>query len=164
MRDNQARDTWVAVLGELELQVPRSTYETWLKDTVGLDQQSQKLVVGVPNAFTAAWLEERMFPLVQKTVQKISQKPLEVVFQIGTHRNSDPPPPTGQTNGNHTSLQNRDPASPNPKYSFASFVVGPSNDLAYSAAQGVMTTPSLSYNPLFIHSDVGLGKTHLMQA
>lgn len=56
------------------------------------------------------------------------------------------------------------PNNLNPKYTFDNFIVGSSNDLAYSAAQAVANDPGVKYNPLFLYSGVGLGKTHLMQA
>jgi chromosomal replication initiator protein len=52
----------------------------------------------------------------------------------------------------------------NPRYTFASFIVGSSNDLAYTACQAVAANPGVKYNPLFIYGGVGLGKTHLLQA
>lgn len=52
----------------------------------------------------------------------------------------------------------------NPRYTFESFIVGSSNDLAYSASQAVAANPGLKYNPIYFYGGVGLGKTHLMQA
>ena len=157
-----AKTTWIAALGELELQVPRSTYETWLKDTVGLSVTDQSMVVGVPNAFTAEWLEKRVYHLVRKTVSKIADQPLEVKFLIEGSSQGGPAPNASTNHALKTSVPA--PCIPNHRYSFDSFVVGPSNSLSYTAAQAVASSPGQYYNPLFIYSGVGLGKTHLLHA
>ena len=153
-----AKDAWTAALGELELQVPRSTYETWLKDTVGISVTDQSMIVGVPNAFTAEWLEKRVYQLVRKTVSKIADQPLDVKFLIQASSHGDPDSNSPINPAPNTTLPVR--CVPNHRYSFDSFVVGPSNNLSYSAAQAVASSPGQYYNPLFIYSDVGLGKTH----
>ena len=167
MADTRATDSWKAVLGELQLQVTRPTYETWLKDTEGLSITDDLFTVGVPTPFAIEWLEKRMYQLIQKTAQKVTGHPLEVQFQVVSTAPHDggsepsakdgkrPSVPSPQLSPSHTL---------NGKYTFGSFVVGPSNRLSYSAAGAVAEAPGESYNPLFVYSGVGLGKTHLLHA
>ena len=174
MREPTSKEVWKAVLGELQLQLPRPTFETWLKQTEGVSCDGQSLVVEVPTPFAVAWLERRMYQSIQKTVEKITDLPLDVQFQVkrGTIQQTMGPPSVGLgpvsygtdelgavSNGGHSRLPNL-----SPKYTFGSFVVGSSNRLAYSAAQAVCEAPGQAYNPLFIYSGVGLGKTHLLHA
>jgi chromosomal replication initiator protein len=169
MVDEQAIDTWKAVLGDLQLQVSKPIYETWLKDTVGLSVADNVITVGVPTPFAMEWLERRMYQPIQETVKKVTTESLEVRFQVGEsfHQNGSnghpaaPTPNDPQPQGRTMELQ-----APvlNAKYSFKSFVVGPSNRLGYSAAKAVADAPGQTYNPLFLYSGVGLGKTHLLHA
>ena len=64
------RTKWEAVLGSLELQVSRPSYATWLKDTTGLSFEDNRMVVGVPSAFVAQWLEQRMSSLIEATLSQ----------------------------------------------------------------------------------------------
>ena len=166
MGESQAKDIWAAVLGGLQVQVPRSTYDTWLKDTVGLSLDNDVIVVGVPSPFTIEWLEKRMYHLVHKTVRKVTHRPIEIEFQIAdpySKEIQDSQPPLDQDHSSNGRSQ-QTPSFLNRRYSFDSFVVGPCNSLAFNAAQAVATAPGHSYNPLFLYSSTGLGKTHLLHS
>ena len=178
MNEQSTREIWKAVLGELQLQLPRPAFETWLKNTDGVSYDEHQFVVEAPTPFAVAWLERRMYNAIQKTVEKVTERPLDVVFRVrqGHESENGSVTLTSQTleldSGGPGSGENdtavKSPAQPvaafNPKYTFDSFVVGPSNQLAYSAARAVADAPGKSYNPLFIYSGVGLGKTHLLHA
>ena len=160
---------WAAALGRLQLQVTRPSFDTWLKGTVGLTLEGGELVVGTPTSFSAEWLEKRLHQLVTDAVSAVSQQPVGVSFRVHQpHAAVEPVSPA--THADSVSL----PPSPRPinsavrglntRYTFEAFVVGPSNHLAFAAAQAVADQPALAYNPLFIYGGVGLGKTHLLQA
>ena len=78
--DSAAADTWNAVLSELELEVPRATFETWLKPTEGIAFDGQDLLVGVPSKFAAEWLEQRMYQTILRALRLSSGQPLDVRF------------------------------------------------------------------------------------
>jgi chromosomal replication initiator protein len=150
----KANDIWQTALGELQLQVTEANYRTWLKETKGLFYHSDRFVVGVPNAFISEWLEQRLKPVIEKTLARIAGHALEVQFQVYP----------GAEEGIPSDYRFQDRPKFNPKYTFSSFIVGSSNRLAHAAALGVAEKPGTSYNPLFIYGGVGLGKTHLLHA
>ncbi|MGC9400567.1 MAG: chromosomal replication initiator protein DnaA [Anaerolineae bacterium] len=157
-----ARRLWQAALGELELQMTRATFDTWLRDTecLGLEN-GNTLIVGVKNGYAVEWLENKLYPVIQRTLHHLAEQELEARFIVweGNHRRpSAPPPPLLQ--------QESAPPDPglNPEYTFENFVIGPGNRLAQAASQAVAETPAKAYNPLFIYGGVGLGKTHLLHA
>ncbi|MDA1128413.1 MAG: chromosomal replication initiator protein DnaA [Chloroflexi bacterium] len=181
MTESTAREVWRAVLGDLQLQLPRPTFETWLKPTNGVSYDDHTFVVETPNFFAVEWLERRMFHALQKTLRKVSGREFELQLKVkteGTFYAVNPAVnPDVNPSGNHTAhvTNQATSAAPtavplfemrsfNPKYSFESFVAGPSNQLALSASQAVAEDPGQSYNPLFLYSGTGLGKTHLLQA
>lgn len=153
---------WEAALGELQIQVNKANYNTWLKKTAGLSLQDSELVVGVPNTFVAEYLDRNQRSLIEKVVAGIVNGPVRVSFRVDegqrlssaavSRRKALTPP-------QQTSL----PLF-NPKYTFDSFIAGSSNQFAYAAALKVAENPGQNYNPLFIYGGPGLGKTHLLQA
>ena len=187
-KELSAGEVWRATLGELQLQFPTTTFDTWLKPTEGISYRNSQFVVEVPTPFALAWLERRMYQSIQKTVEKVTGGPTEIQFQVKGGNAGVSNSPAGSasrsaalnsasTAGAGLLAESAGAGSPspaptrlatasafNPRYGFNSFVVGPSNRLAFSAAQAVVEAPGKMYNPLFIYSGVGLGKTHLLHA
>ena len=169
MRMSSALEVWRAVLGDLQLQLPRPTFETWLKQTEGIDYQDEFFVVEAPSTFAVEWLERRMYHALQKTLEKVTGRFLELRLQVKSEaisyavERAVPPPELAEPSAPIANPLFQVRAF-NPKYSFESFVVGTSNRLAFSGAQAVADSPGQAYNPLFLYSKAGLGKTHLLQA
>ena len=173
-----ARDFWEAALGELQLQVSRPNFDTWLKDTVGVSYQNDCFIIGAPNRFVAEWLEQRLYSLIKKILSCLTGKSIDIQFIVQsvanteaelTHPTKDgsyPPRYALQADGG---VSTKTPKqfklnSLNSRYTFGSFVVGETNRLAYAAALEVSEKPGVSYNPLYIYADTSLGKTHLLHA
>ncbi len=163
MEPQETARIWDTALGELQLQVTRPYYETYLKDTVGLECREDKFIVGVPTTFGVEWLRQRMQPRVEDVLRGILKRPIPVEFLLRQEHTplesssaddevSAPPPRGSRSRGL------------NPRYTFESFVVNEFNQMAYAAARSVTDAPGLTYNPLFVYGTVGLGKTHLLHA
>jgi chromosomal replication initiator protein len=165
--ETNAQHLWEVALAELQLQVTRPNYETWLKDTVAVRFDNGLFVVGAPNDFATEWLSTKLRPLIAKTLSSIIGHPVEVTFQLlGSQPEAAlangplfkpetaPPPP----------LTPLPPPRLNQRYTFERFIVGHENRLAHAASLAVADKPATAYNPLFIYGGTGLGKTHLLHA
>jgi len=160
-----AKEIWNKALNKLQIQVSKANYSTWLSNSQGLGCQDNTFVVGVPNVFVAEWLSKRLYPLIKKTLIDLMGKDVDVQFEIYNSEQSRPTRSSSlalQTDGGTSSRATQ--YKFNPRYTFDNFVVSDSNRLAYAAAIEVAENPGSSYNPLFIHSSTGQGKTHLLHA
>ena len=163
MEIRSAREIWDAALGELQIQVSRSNYRTWLEKTVGMEYQNKHFVVSVPNTFIAEYLDRNQRSLIEKTLIHLTSSPdIQVAFQVNGRYHNSSNGHSADTDILTTTLPG--PTQFNPKYVFDNFIVGNGNRLAYAAAQGVAMNPGRIYNPLYIYGGVGLGKTHLLHA
>jgi chromosomal replication initiator protein len=161
MEAESAKEIWEAALGELQIQVSKPNYQTWLAKTVGFNYQDNLFIVGVPNPFVAEYLDKNQRSLIEKTLIGLTRRDTNVVFQVdGRYQKSG----CDYGDRGEIPLATTQPPKFNSKYTFDSFVVGSSNSLAHAAALEVARNPGGSHNPLFIYGGVGLGKTHLLQA
>ncbi|MFQ6000165.1 MAG: DnaA ATPase domain-containing protein, partial [Anaerolineae bacterium] len=156
-----AHRIWQAAQGELQLQMTRATYDTWLKGTFAVSYEDGLLIVGTESPYAKEWLENRLLGTIKRTLAGILGHTVEVRFIVKAHQ-AQPSPPL---------LEEPAPPSPplsslslNPRYTFETFIVGNSNRLAHAAAYAVAHKPAEAYNPLFLYGGVGLGKTHLLHA
>jgi chromosomal replication initiator protein len=157
-----AQRIWETALGELQLQVSKQNYRTWLEKTVGLSYEDNTFTIGAPNTFTTEYLDKKLRSLVEKTLIGLTTDDIKLVFQVNNGNQGLP-----ENGGAHTGAITSTPtprATFNVRYTFDSFVAGNCNQLARSAALAVAENPGQQYNPLFIYGGVGLGKTHLLQA
>ncbi len=165
---------WQATLGELELLVSRANFTTWFKNTFASEQKGSEIVIGVPNTFTKSWLESKYHSYILKAISNITNSEIKSIsFRVETKKQTSEPannntshqPPRTNTVSNIQTIPTQQTEySINPKYTFSSFIVGKTNELAHAAAQAVVQNPGTSFNPLFLYGGVGLGKTHLLQA
>jgi chromosomal replication initiator protein len=154
------QEIWETALGELQVQVSKPNFRTWFSKTSGLDYQDNQFVIGVPNTFAAEYLEKNQRSLIEKALKGLTSPDVQVAFRVNgnshNHNGAD----------NHVALPSPEPIYTrlNPDYTFDSFIEGGANRLARAAALSVAQNPGRSYNPLFIYSGPGLGKTHLIHA
>lgn len=163
-----AHRLWEAALGQLQLQTTRANFDTWLRETEGLEYDGRELRVGVASDFAREWLSERMAPLIRKTLAAIEGRAIAVRFVVGPSSAATPVATGGpELFAAHVSTPAARPsrgAGLLSKYTFDTFVAGASNMLAFSAARSVAEAPGTAYNPFYLYGGVGLGKTHLLHA
>ena len=123
MTESSAREVWRAVLGDLQLQLPRPTFTTWLKPTEGVSYDDHIFVVEAPNSFAVEWLERRMYQALQKTLQKVSGREFDLQLRVkseGNYYTVEQTPPTSErpVSATPTATPLFEMRSFNPKYSF----------------------------------------------
>ena len=163
-----AEQAWQTVLGQLQMEMPRASFDTWVRDTRLISYQNGTLIVGVRNAYARDWLENRLASTVNRLLVGILNASVNVDFVV----NGNEPEPvleeTATANSQPEAVDPYDrparPSNMNPRYLFETFVVGSGNRLAHAACQAVAEKPARAYNPLFLYGGVGLGKTHLLHA
>jgi len=166
-------ELWKAALGEIELQVSRANFKTWLQNTSIADKKGGVVTVAVPNSFTKEWLENKYHKFILRSLRNLESEIKEVNYQIkqspikedfkgkNAFREEDR---VVRKQLDFQELNVNTSTNLNPRYTFDNFIVGSSNELAQAAALAVTKNLGKKYNPLFIYGGVGLGKTHLIQA
>ncbi|MGH9175133.1 MAG: DnaA ATPase domain-containing protein, partial [Vicinamibacterales bacterium] len=160
-----ATSIWDQVLGRIESKVGHHSFHTWFKPTSMLVDDGARVSVQVPNLLFTEWLPKHYSVVLAEALKDVGRPNTELVFVSGESTSTSPPSPVvprREPDDNPVTISA--PAGLNPRYTFDTFIVGPSNQFADAACRAVAEVPSRSYNPLFIYGAVGLGKTHLMHA
>ncbi|MGE4488940.1 MAG: chromosomal replication initiator protein DnaA [Kiritimatiellales bacterium] len=156
---------WEEACRHLEATLPKDIFEKWIAviQCRSIEEDTAVLVVG--NDFYQSWLEEHYIPLIRQALGIVSGRTIQIQLTVDYTLFSEPVEEKKEkTRSILPSKRTPVETNLNKNYTFDSFVVGPSNQFAHAAAIASAQSPSRAYNPLFIHGDVGLGKTHLMQA
>jgi chromosomal replication initiator protein len=199
------KDAWLATLGQLQLQLNRSTFDTWLKGSEVLAYEDGEFVIRVRHAYAKDWLDKHLKSQIIQTLSQILKRAVQVNFVVylPNRQRADitnagplfasvpavndsqaaPEPLTDLTvdewlsnydewdprvsHVRYGSTHDDPPVSSIPldrRFTFDTFVTGPSNHFAHAAARAVVEAPGTRFNPLVIYGGVGMGKTHLLQA
>jgi chromosomal replication initiator protein len=165
MNSDQA---WQATLGQLQMEMSKAAYDTWVRSSELVSYQKDNFTIGVQNAYARDWLESRLSTTVNRLLTGIMGCPQTVSFVVW-HKDFEPVEEESENARDEKAFSaldanQRSNGTINPRYTFDNFVVGASNRLAHAASMAVAENPARAYNPLFLYGGVGLGKTHLLHA
>jgi chromosomal replication initiator protein len=170
----KADQAWLAALGQIQIEMSKAAYDTWVRDTELVAYEDGSFIIGVHNPYARDWLESRLSSTVKRLLSGIMNRTVDVRFIVWQKKGSpsepqdilDKPTDVDEDQGvGDLHLQKPiDNPTINTRYTFDNFVVGASNRLAHAASLAVAENPAQAYNPLFLYGGVGLGKTHLLHA
>ncbi|MDH3942653.1 MAG: chromosomal replication initiator protein DnaA [Anaerolineae bacterium] len=161
-----AKQAWQAAVGQLQVDMPKATYDTWVKDAKLVASEDGAFIIGVENAYARDWLDSRLTATINRILTGFVNRTVEVKFVVWAEgiREESQAEESEEIEQGELELPTPPQAALNPRYSFDNFVVGASNRLAHAASLAVAEKPAQAYNPLFLYGGVGLGKTHLLHA
>jgi chromosomal replication initiator protein len=162
-----AKEAWKRILDAAQRELPADVIRNWLEPTEAISLEGEQLVVGAPDHFAAEWNETKHGPLLSRIAEGVVGRHAVIVFRVQEERQKRPQMDffVPQAPGAAPASANGGSNQPlNERYTFETFVIGKSNELAAAAAHAIAEAPGKTYNPLFIYGATGLGKTHLMQA
>lgn len=159
---------WKKILELLRKRLSRPTFETWIQNATVDCLDSDSITILTPNAFVMNHLQKHYLNIIGDAVAEVVGRPLAIRLQSqqGTDLTflTEPANFARDRLESSSSRNSLKPNKLNPKYTFYSFVVGPTNRMVHAASLAVAESPGRDFNPLFLCGGVGLGKTHLMQA
>jgi chromosomal replication initiator protein len=161
------KGVWEAAKGELQLQMTKATYDTWISNTFPIAYEDGTFIIGVHNTYAKEWLEHRLQTIIRRTLIGLTNQTAEVRFVVRPRPRQRGDRLVTAPVAVEADAHPKDRGSAAmliPHYTFDTFIVGSNNRMPHAAALAVAENPGRSYNPLFIHGGVGLGKTHLLHA
>jgi chromosomal replication initiator protein len=149
---------WDQILARIETKVNRHSFSTWFKPTAFIADGGRSITIRVPNPLFKDWLTKHYSVVLSEALAEVRRPETSLVFvaepgAVLPAVTEEPVIPADD--GNEAGGDGRTPAGLNPRYTFDTFIVGPSNQFAHAACRAVAEAPSRSYNPLFIYGGVG---------
>jgi chromosomal replication initiator protein len=188
------RDALRSLLVFLDSRVRREQLETWFRSLDVVRIEDSEIELSVTSQFVRDWLVKNYMALLQDAARSLGEEKRRIVLtqrdedgwdslrfyqptplseEIDEFLRTSSPVPTAavaapavpsHSHYGHTPVRRRPGTLLNPNYTFDRFVVGSCNRLAHASALAIGENPGHAYNPLFVHGNVGLGKSHLLQA
>jgi chromosomal replication initiator protein len=154
---------WEEILFLIESKMTKQGFDTWFSNSQLRSFDGSKMLIEVPSKFHRDWIKDKHWGILTDVIQEVTKKDtIEIEFEV--------PPQEQRKSPQSSTIEEKQEFRPirsgvlDKKYTFSTFVVGPSNQFAHASAMAVAQAPGRAYNPLFIYSGVGLGKTHLVNA
>lgn len=168
--DQMGQKVWGVILSSIKSQVTISTFKAWFSGSFVLDykiaENKKLLIIGVKNNFLKEQVETRYSQMIFEAKNNHRLGDVEIVFVVANkeHGSNSKSGPLFTGIAQKIVSNGKRADALNLNYTFADFVVGYSNNLAYIAARKVAENPGNTYNPLLFYGPTGVGKTHLLQA
>jgi chromosomal replication initiator protein len=164
----EAENPWAQISSALRDELGQGVFDRWFSTAKLEALDAKALTLAVPNSIYQVWIESNYAAQVQAALLTVLGGKRKLKFVVSNGENfADTPAKEAPGNAEvevEAEEKARDSYGLNPRYVFDSFVVGSNSEFAHAASLAVAKSPSRTYNPLFIHGGVGLGKTHLLHA
>lgn len=169
----QAETLWQSVCGELEVSMSKTVYNSWVrpcfvKDITTVDDNRIIVELATPSGYHLRTVDERYFGQIKQVIERVTSKTCELALVVSQRVVSgNKVKQTEEMGGGlfeEVEKKQIFAEGLNPRFTFDTYIVGGSNNLAFAAAKAVVDNPGTRHNPMFIWGGVGVGKTHLMQA
>jgi len=169
----QAETLWQSVCGELEVSMSRVIYNSWIKpcfikEVTTVSEERLIVELATPSGYHLKTIDERYYGQIKQVMERITGKKCELALvvsqQVVQKKEVKPVEEVEGSLFEETEKKKIFAEGLNPRFTFETYIVGGSNNLAFAAAKAVVDSPGVRHNPLFIWGGVGVGKTHLMQA
>ena len=160
---------WTETLEKLRTKISEQNLTTWINPINFVEISGDQVILEVPNKFVKDWVKDNYKKIIEETLSETGTVNYKIIINIDKKTNKNTNKNINkiekeEKNINLKKINNIELSNINVKYTFESFVSGPSNQFAHAAAMAVSNNPATTYNPLFIYGGVGLGKTHIIHA
>ncbi|MFC3052213.1 chromosomal replication initiator protein DnaA [Kordiimonas pumila] len=160
--------SWTKVCDRFKREFGDDAYQTWMRQLAYNGIDSGTVELSAPTKFVRDWIQRHYAVRIQDFFTSEDPKVKNLAIRLSVRREIKRPEKESEEYDVPARVAVSSPPDEggalDPKYTFDTFVVGKSNELAYAAAKRIAESSEVTFNPLFLHGGVGLGKTHLMHA